>query len=319
MRDLGCTYHRADAQAAREPSADGVWRWRVLSIALSLVIGLSGAARADDDRCVTAHVAAQEARARHHLIAARAALLVCAQTGCPGPVRSDCIGWLSAVERDTPSVVFAVSDHAGKDIIDARVSSGDQLIAPRADGRAVALDPGVYTLRFEAAGYAPVLQTLIVHEAEQGRLLRVEMSPSAPTPAPTAAATSPAAEARTTRLRRAALAMSAMALSAGGVAFIGLRGRALQEEVRRKDQAEAQGPSAVAPDPIAQARAWDRGNRLITASWAAASLAGAGAGTALWLFVAAHKRAVQKVEGPRAQLGASPRPGGAIVSLTGTF
>jgi hypothetical protein len=320
MHYLGRTYLRADSHAGLTPSGSAVRRWHVFATVLGLLAGcFSGSAHADDERCVSAHVAAQEARAQHHLIAARVELLVCAQTACPGPVRNDCISWLAAVEHDTPSLVFAVSDTSGKDVVEARVSSGEQLIAERADGRAVALDPGVYTLRYEAAGYAPVLQTLSVREAEQGRLVRVEMTPSTPSSARAEAAAAPAADPRTKRLRRAALAMSAVALSAGGVAFIGLRGRALQDEVRAKDQAAAQDPSQAAPDPTAQGRAWDRGNRLIAGSWAATSLAGASAGAALWLYLAAHKRTTRQLAEPRAHLSASPQAGGVFLSLAGAF
>jgi hypothetical protein len=130
-------------------------------------------ARADQDTCLKAHEQAQIERIQGRFLEAREQLLACAQASCPGVVRNDCKGWLQEVESSLPSVVFAVSDEQGHDLIEARVSSEQGLLSDRADGRALTINPGVHKVRIEAPGYAPTEQQVSVREGEKRRLVRV--------------------------------------------------------------------------------------------------------------------------------------------------
>src|SRR5688572_21249920 len=109
---------------------------------------------------------------RGRYVEARDALLMCLSNACPKLLRSDCLVWLPEVEASLPSVVFAISDVNGKDVGNARVYANDKLLEGHGDGRAHAIDPGVYKVRFEAPGHKPEEQTLTVRESEKNRMVR---------------------------------------------------------------------------------------------------------------------------------------------------
>jgi hypothetical protein len=122
-------------------------------------------------------------RRKGSLLAAHEKLMVCAQEGCPGPVANDCATWMGEVEASLSSVVFAVSDAAGQDVIDTQVYANGQLISQRADGRAIAIDPGTYTFRFEAPPRAAVEETVSIRQSEKNRIVRVVFpAPASETP-----------------------------------------------------------------------------------------------------------------------------------------
>lgn len=128
---------------------------------------------ADQDACLTAHEQAQLERMRSRFVEAREHLLACAQASCPAVVRGDCKTWLEEVDSSLPSLVFAVADEQGRDLIEARVSTENGVLSDRADGRALTINPGVYTVRIEAAGHEPAQQQVSVREGEKRRLVRV--------------------------------------------------------------------------------------------------------------------------------------------------
>jgi hypothetical protein len=156
----------------------------VIGLTLAASVIAAGPVRADPPRsaCLAAHADAQMLRRKGSLLAAHEKLMVCAQEGCPGPVANDCATWLGEVEASLSSVVFAVSDASGQDVIDTHVYANGQLISERADGRAIAIDPGTYTFRFEAPPRAAIEETVSIRQSEKNRIVRVEF----PAPAPEA-------------------------------------------------------------------------------------------------------------------------------------
>jgi hypothetical protein len=128
------------------------------------------------EACVSSYESAQVLRMRGRYLEARNALLVCVQSSCPQLLQTDCVSWLSEVEASLPSIVIAVIDTRGNDIAGARVSANGKPLAGWVQGRALALDPGVYALRFEAPGHRPVQQTLTVHEGEKNRMVRARLA-----------------------------------------------------------------------------------------------------------------------------------------------
>lgn len=174
-------------------------------------------AQADREACIAAHEEAQLMRLRGRYTAAREKLLHCAQSSCPSLISNDCIAWLSEVDASLPSVVFAVADSEGRDLIAVRVLANDALLTERIDGRAVPLDPGVYTLHFEAPGYARFEQIVTVREAQKQRLIRVQLVRS---PAHAQSAEAPASTQSSPAMRAIPLAtyvLGGSALAALGV------------------------------------------------------------------------------------------------------
>jgi hypothetical protein len=258
-----------------------------LGAVLWLLILLAGtglthadAPRADADSCLRAHEEAQLQRLKGRYLAAREQLLQCAQAACPALVRGDCKTWLGEVETSLPSVVLAVVDDAGRDLIDVRVSSAGQLLSDRVDGRAVLLDPGVYMLRFEAPGYAQQELQLSIREAEKQRIVRVVLHAvdgAAPASAsaetlPSAAPSSPAQ--RPQRLRQAGYVLSGVALAAvaTGIGF-GVSGKKKLDELQ-----------ACKPDcPKGEANTGKRRYIIADSMFALAGAAAVAAAVTLWL------------------------------------
>ncbi|HEY6880638.1 MAG TPA: hypothetical protein VI299_21595, partial [Polyangiales bacterium] len=243
-------------------------------------------ARGQSTDCVSAHESAQRLRRDGHFIDARQQLLQCAQTDCPRIVRNDCAGWLGEVEAATPSLVFAVASHDGGDLVDVRVTANGSTLAEQLDGRAIEVDPGVYKLRFEAAGHAPREQTINVREAEKSRFVRVELAalPTTPTAAPRVPITAPST--RPARVWPASsIALGGLALAAGGTALgFGIWGKHEHDAV---------------DDRCGRARACDEhdvaaGKRAYVIADVFASAAAAGMVGALWILVHANRNETRR-------------------------
>lgn len=130
--------------------------------------------------CIQAHTDAQVLRKDGQLIEARERLLRCAQSDCPSVVIDDCAGWLPGLENSIPTAVFAISDPQGHDIVDAKVRDDQgRMLAERPTGRAVPLNPGLYTIEISAEGYATLRERFVMRESEKNRIVRVTMQPVA--------------------------------------------------------------------------------------------------------------------------------------------
>jgi len=149
-----------------------LWAW---ASAWTWTCASSAFAQTAASACVDAHAEAQVLRNRGALLKAHARLLSCAQNHCPKPVADDCASWLGAVEDSISSVVFAVSDERGRDLVDVEVVANGEKLADKTDGRAVQLDPGAYSLRFSAEGYVPAQASVSVRQSEKNRIVRVQL------------------------------------------------------------------------------------------------------------------------------------------------
>jgi hypothetical protein len=135
------------------------------------------------DECLQAHESAQLLRLDTKLVEAKRALAVCSREGCPNAVRADCTEWLSQVNASTPSVVLAATSERG-DENRARVSLDGAELTQELDGKAIELDPGPHTFRFELAPYPPVEQRLVLREGEHERSVAVRFANEEPPPKP---------------------------------------------------------------------------------------------------------------------------------------
>ena len=156
---------------------------RLAIAALLLAAATAGEARADDaDTCATASEQGQELRDQGKLRAALELFVQCAAATCPAIVRNDCAPWVTQVQAKLPTVAFRARDGEGHDITDVRVSVDGEEIAGKLDGRALTMDPGTHTFRFNKAGEPEVTRTLLLREGEKGRLVDVVIG-AAPPPA----------------------------------------------------------------------------------------------------------------------------------------
>lgn len=147
---------------------------RNVMCAIGSVIALPTIASAETNECATAYERAQELRADGHLRDARRALQTCVQPACSEFVRSECGRWLSEVESSLPSVVL-VAKKGGTETEMVRVFYDDEPLVEKLDGKAVAVDPGQHTLKFETLGAETITVKLVIREGEKNRLVLVEL------------------------------------------------------------------------------------------------------------------------------------------------
>lgn len=144
----------------------------LLAATLATLAPAVAAAAPTKQQCVASYEQGQKLRAEGKLSAARAELAVCAESACPDLTKTDCTTWLGEVDASLPTVSLAVTDSAGKDVSDVKVSVDGAVVAERLDGKAISLDPGPRKLRFERGGEAAIEVEIIVREGEKNR--RVE-------------------------------------------------------------------------------------------------------------------------------------------------
>lgn len=220
--------------------------------------------------CSDAYESGQRLRKKGALRASRHELVVCAREGCPSALASDCLRWLGEVEAALPTVVVAVVDSAGRDVVDARVSFDDATSLEPADGRAVDVDPGRHRIRVVSKDRTTIEEEIVVREGEKRRAVRITL-PSALADAskkeePRAAA--PSEPSHTAAWVFFGLGAASLA-SAGGLGLYGLSQRSDLERCR----------------PGCDAGAVDSANRtfLVSDILLAVGLVAAGAGAFFYL------------------------------------
>jgi hypothetical protein len=128
--------------------------------------------------CYDAHEAGQLQRKRGELRKARGSFATCGAPSCPSIVQRDCVVWAGELAAQQPSIVIAVVQPDGKDVLGARVSVDGTPVT--ADGRAIELDPGEHRVHVEARSEAAVEQRVTVHEGERARRLSIVVGSARP-------------------------------------------------------------------------------------------------------------------------------------------
>jgi hypothetical protein len=134
------------------------------------LFGSQHVARADEKMaCAAASDSGQKLRDEGHLVKARQEFLVCARDVCPGTIKKDCADWLTQSEGSLPSVVLGAKDEHGQDLATAKVTIDGQPSDEKLEGKAMFVDPGRHTFRFEIPGEKPVDLQIVVREGEKNR------------------------------------------------------------------------------------------------------------------------------------------------------
>ena len=277
---------------------------------LSIAVAPSAQA-GQEDTCAQAYETAQELRADGLLRAARDVLRMCVRKSCQPFIRDDCSKWLNDVESGMPSVVFVVR-MAGQDLETVSVSCDDELLTERLDGRAIPLDPGKHSCRFEAPRGQPVAIDVFIVEGQKNRVVPVELTAAAAAKPATSVAVpllpEPAGDqdAGGRGHRGLTLALTGTAL-AGAAVFVGLGLRGIQMERRLA--------GSCAPD-------CSRNDiRIVRAQYIAADvglgIGLAAAGAAAYLFFSSAPRG--DTRRASASVSAFPLPAGGAVAVTSIF
>ena len=138
-------------------------------------------AQADMAACIDASEKGQQARKAGHLREAREKFLVCGAETCPALVKKDCAVWQTELAAMLPTVTFGAKDDSGKDLFDVTISMDDVVLTKKLDGKAVTIDPGPHTFKFETEGHPAVVQRTLVKEGERSRVIDVKFVPPAHT------------------------------------------------------------------------------------------------------------------------------------------
>jgi hypothetical protein len=149
-------------------------RARSAALIAVAVFASSGFARAEEGPTCADHAErAQELRDAAKLVEARELFVACAQKECPKTVRDSCAEWLADVERRVPRVVVNARDANGRDVANVRATI-DGVALPASIGvTAVRVDPGPHVMRYEAEGFPPVDDRVVLREGEGVRVLAV--------------------------------------------------------------------------------------------------------------------------------------------------
>jgi hypothetical protein len=130
-------------------------------------------ARAADDKqaCSAAYDQTQALRQAGKLSAARQQAVACMRDTCAEFVRTDCTRWLGEIDTSVPTVVFEITDVHGKDTAAVRVWLDGKPWLDKLDVKAVPMDPGDHTLRYEIDGASPHEESVRIREGEKNRKL----------------------------------------------------------------------------------------------------------------------------------------------------
>jgi hypothetical protein len=301
------------------PAARHAWGAVLVAILCATTAGSAQAQSTSKSACISDFEHAVELRAGRKLLDARQRLLACGSVRCPVDVQKECVKELVLVEQSLPSIVLALRDEAGHDIVDARTFVDGE--ARALDGQALSLDPGRHAVRFEMTGCESAEQLVLLAEGEKNRAIVGTLrcggptppSSSAPPPSPTSSPASSAAETPATSSVPSATPSRTLPLVLAGVgivglagfAYFGLQGRADIDDVRSTGCA----PSCDR-DAVMHAR-----TKLLVAD----VLGGVGLvslGAAAWLFFSGSAPAPSK----RAfTLDVRPGPNGGAMLLRGLF
>jgi hypothetical protein len=126
--------------------------------------------------CVDAHADSQVKAKQSELKSARERALVCANDACPSIVRSECLEMVDRLGPRIPSVVIAVIDARGDDLVAVSVDIDGERALEQLGGQGVDVDPGPHTFVFHVEGRAPIEKKVLLREGEKRRRIELRLT-----------------------------------------------------------------------------------------------------------------------------------------------
>jgi hypothetical protein len=130
----------------------------------------------DKKECAQAHGDAQKSMRDGLLRKAREELKTCARDECIPLVRKDCVAWLDEVNANLPSIVIEAKGPDGKETFDVRLTINNEPTASKLDVKAIDLDPGTWSMRFEREGSPPIDKEIVLRQAQKNKLVEVSFA-----------------------------------------------------------------------------------------------------------------------------------------------
>jgi hypothetical protein len=233
-------------------------------------------ARGDETHgCIAAYESGQRLRIAGKLREARDELARCAALECPTLAREDCVRWLREVDDAVPTVIVRARDPSGSDLVDVRVTVDGAPLVTHLEGRPIAFDPGEHDVRFEAPGFVPSTEHLVVVQAEKNRVFEVVLRPEPPKRVPTAEQPEP-------RPRTSMYVLAGIGVGAAvGAAIFGVAG---WSHVSALHNSPCAANKTCDPSDV------DRARRELVAADILTVVAIASIGAATWLWLAPRSR-----------------------------
>ncbi len=275
--------------------------------------------------CAQAYESAQESRASGALQRTRSLLAYCAQTECPAFVQKDCAHWLDEVDRELPSIVVTVVGlEAGAQ--DATLKLDGQPIDDALSGKPISLDPGQHQLVLERPGAEPVTRNLLAQQGVQNRAVELRVGEHALSAASNESVfDADAAVPGTSPMRSLAfVSWGVGAVGLGAFAILGTLARADENRFREDcasvtDMEELLGPGICRPSTADRRKAKYEREEVLADVGLVTGLAGAVAGTVLYVLSMPSDGAAAAEPDTAARLELTPLPGGAWAGVTGAF
>jgi hypothetical protein len=158
-------------------------RWSKPALTLVGTLGILAPTRAwADDKadCIAAFEAAQALRGDGKLTLAIPKFAVCARNVCPHSMQALCVEQSREASSLLPTVVLSATDPNGADVVEAKVSVDGTVVATVLDGKAIPIDPGLHTFRFEKEGAEAVEHRVAIREGQKGQAVTVRFTSTAP-------------------------------------------------------------------------------------------------------------------------------------------
>jgi hypothetical protein len=300
----------APRPSARRASRREATRRMVLALLVVTPAMVSSTARGDDvQACLDAHEKSQVLRKQGKLLDTREQLLVCTRDVCPAMIRKECGPWLDQVNNSMPSISFAARKD-GRDLVDVKVFMDGELMTSQLDGRAVDVDPGPHTFRFEAAGLKPVEMKAVVREGEKARELLADFGGNTTAPASSQGATPASPPGADTGGRRP---IPMLTYVLGGVGIAALAGSTVFELRGLSKRSDLDSQNCK---PYCDKTEVDSAKQSILIGDVALGVGVASLGAAAYFY---FTRPVVHTDAPSARIEILPTTGGGMAGVGGTF
>lgn len=252
------------------------------------------------ETCSAAYERTQTEKLAGHYVAASAAALECSQLQCNSAIVQECVRFYSALESETPTVVFSARKAEGGELTDVRVEMDGKKVADSITGRPFSLDPGPHNFVFVHAKRGLLRLSETARVGDKARV--VEVTFADPNAKPGAKDGGVAPE------KKPAVPVATWVLGGIGLAGLGaftyFRVSGVSDYNSMNDSCSPHcNPDDV--DPVRKKFTYS----YVSLGVGAAALVGAGA-----FFLANRSSSGQTV-----QAGVAPSPGGALAAVKTTF
>ncbi len=257
-----------------------------------------GTKQTPGELCSSAYERTQTEKLAGHYVAASAAALECSQLQCNSAIVQECVRFYSALEAETPTLVFSARKAEGGEVTDVRVEMDGKVVAQQITGRPISVDPGPHNFVFihPKRGLMRVSETARV--GDKARMLEVTF----PDPAAKAKTTEPA-----TPAARGGVPVMTYVLGGLGVVALGSFIYFRVSGVNDYNSMNEGCSPGCNPDDV------DPVHRKFTYSYVSLGVGIASvAGAAVFYFAG-------RSGGPSVQASIAPRSDGAIAGLKTTF